>query len=565
MDWLAGHKLQGDKYVIEGILSKKGGSSIIYLAKDTSNNKKVVIKTLKYEILNDPELPDSQKEKYNEYLREEARLLKLFNHPNSHPNIVKFETSFDEDLQTCIVMEYIEGETLWDLVNNQGALTEEDALLYIRQIGYALLFIHEHKAVKNCVHRDVNPSNIIVRKNLREAVLIDFNIAREYSSSRPLTKMINKGYSPIEQYGKNKKQGKYTDVYGLAATLYYLVVGEEPEESIFRSSADVLEPKSLNPRISDSVNQAIKKGMKIQPVARSQSVQEWLKLLPIQHPPLDQFSFEVVTLDCRGQEMKDKCCQKQAKFFTQDFGNGVGLEMVDIPSGEFLMGSLAEENGRVICENPQHKVSVDSFYLGKYPVTQAQWDFVVTLPKVNIDLIPHCSHFKGENRPVENVSWDGAIEFCARLSYITNLNYRLPSEAEWEYACRAGTITPFHLGDTITTEFANYDGREKYSFELTGRYLGETTPVGSSEANAFGLYDMHGNVWEWCADPKHNNYEGAPQDGRVWEIEDVPKPARVLRGGSWQAKAKECRSASRRFILPSARDATYGFRVALSI
>lgn len=171
------------------------------------------------------------------------------------------------------------------------------------------------------------------------------------------------------------------------------------------------------------------------------------------------------------------------------------------------------------------------------------------------------SHFQGSDRPVERVSWNDAVEFCHKLSQRTGQRYRLPSEAEWEYACRAGTATPFHFGETITPDLVNYDGNYPYGEAAKGKYRGETTPVGSfGVANAFGLYDMHGNVWEWCQDVWHENYNGAPTDGRVWESgEDSSR--RRLRGGSWFSIARNCRSADRNRNASEIRSGIIGFRV----
>ncbi|MEW6497793.1 MAG: formylglycine-generating enzyme family protein, partial [Cyanobacteriota bacterium] len=190
--------------------------------------------------------------------------------------------------------------------------------------------------------------------------------------------------------------------------------------------------------------------------------------------------------------------RRTAQYFLEDLGDGIGLEMVLIPGGSFLMGSPEDELERSDNESLQHLVTIQLFCLGKYPVTQAQWKAVAALPQVNRKLDPGLSSFKGENRPVETVSWYDAVEFCDRLSQKTGRQYRLPSEAEWEYACRAGTTTPFHFGETITPELANYNGKYTYGAGVKGVYREETTPVGSfGVANAFGLYDMHGNVWEW--------------------------------------------------------------------
>jgi eukaryotic-like serine/threonine-protein kinase len=207
---------------------------------------------------------------------------------------------------------------------------------------------------------------------------------------------------------------------------------------------------------------------------------------------------EVVTVDSRGRVTNR--VQATAQSYVQDLGNGVGLEMMAIPGGRFLMGSPETEVQRYSSESPQHEVTVAPFFLGKYAVTQAQWRAVAALPKVERDLDAAPSYFKGANRPVEGVSWYDAVEFCQRLSQASGRKYRLPSEAEWEYACRAGTTTPFHFGETITAELANYDGNSTSANAPKGKYRNQTTNVGSFPPNSFGLYDMHGNVWEWCAD-----------------------------------------------------------------
>jgi formylglycine-generating enzyme required for sulfatase activity len=224
--------------------------------------------------------------------------------------------------------------------------------------------------------------------------------------------------------------------------------------------------------------------------------------------------------------------------------------MVAIPGDTFIMGSSPEELEHKKNESPQHSVTVQPFFIGKYPVTQAQWRFVAKLPQMNKELKPDPSNFKGDNRPVEQVSWEDAVEFCLRLSQYTGRTYSLPSEAEWEYACRAGTTTPFHFGETITTDLANYDGNYAYGQGSEGVYREETTAVGSfGVANNFGLYDMHGNVWEWCLDDWHDNYKGAPTDGSPWFNSDdklSDKSGRaVMRGGSWINNPQGCRSASR--------------------
>jgi formylglycine-generating enzyme required for sulfatase activity len=237
---------------------------------------------------------------------------------------------------------------------------------------------------------------------------------------------------------------------------------------------------------------------------------------------------------------------KQAIYFTEMLGD-VALDMISIEAGEFLMGSPEEEVDRHDDEGPQHKVRVPAFFMGRYPVTQSQWHFVATLPPINQELKTDPSEFKGNELPVETVSWHDAVEFCDRLSAHTKRQYRLPSEAEWEYACRAGTITPFYYGQTITPELAAYSHEYSYQNGSTGEPLSQTTTVGQyAYPNAWGLSDMHGNVYEWCADDWHDNYENAPADGSVWIDETAETAARrVMRGGSWNSIPQLSRSAYR--------------------
>ena len=287
-------------------------------------------------------------------------------------------------------------------------------------------------------------------------------------------------------------------------------------------------------------------------------------------------TFEFETVEVNGKGLIKERENKKGKDFKEDLGNGVSLEMVEIPDGSFTMGSPKEEKGSSDNERPKHEVRVSSFFMGKFQVTQAQWKAVAKLPQVERELKPEPSNFKGENRPVEQVSWNDAVEFCGRLSKHTGREYRLPSEAEWEYACRGGTTTPFHFGETITTDLANYRGTDEQALGWSGSYgdgpkgvyRQETTDVGSFDApNALGLHDMHGNVWEWCFDDWHGNYEKAPTDGSAWvkNDNDNRSHSKVLRGGSWNDNPEGCRSAFRLNGIPENRYNDLGFRVVCAV
>ena len=271
------------------------------------------------------------------------------------------------------------------------------------------------------------------------------------------------------------------------------------------------------------------------------------------------FEFDTLTVDAYGQIAEQR--RQVTSCRTDALSEGVALALIAVPGGTLIMGAPPTEEGWHPSQSPQHSVTIAPFWVGKYPVTQAQWSVVAALPRVNYSLSPKLACFAGTNRPVEQVSWQDAIEFCDRLSAHTGGSYRLPSESEWEYACRATTTTPFCFGETITTELANYSGvdweyegrvcsKGSYGKGATGSDRRETTEVGSfAIANPFGLYDMHGLVREWCADRWHDNYDGAPEDGTAW-IENATTDQRILRGGSWNGGPKACRSAFRGKLNP---------------
>lgn len=294
----------------------------------------------------------------------------------------------------------------------------------------------------------------------------------------------------------------------------------------------------------------------------------------VQPVSLSVAEFRVLTSDARGKVKETRI--ESTRFYNQELPGAVNLEMVELQSGTFMMGAdrielesiqrdyvkgvdrdmRAELIDRIAWESPQHQVSVSAISMSRYEITQTQWRAVAGLPRVEIDLISDPSQFKGGSRPVENVSWAEAVEFCARLSRLTGRTYRLPTEAEWEYACRAGTSSPFNYGQALNPDWANYNGRKPYGASSKGEFRGQTVPAGSlGFANAFGLFDMHGNVWEWT------------QDGWLIDQSEIESnPAlRVLRGGAWDSAAGECRSGARQRMDLNYRSNNIGFRIVAEV
>jgi formylglycine-generating enzyme required for sulfatase activity len=273
-----------------------------------------------------------------------------------------------------------------------------------------------------------------------------------------------------------------------------------------------------------------------------------------------------LTIGVRAAPLRLRRYRRKNQGFYEELGEGVRLTMMQIPAGRFVMGAPEDEEESRDKERPQHEVSVAGFFMGRYPVTQAQWRAVAGYEPIDHKLNPDPSHFKGDNRPVERVSWDDAQEFCRWLSVKSGREYRLPSEAEWEYACRAGTTTPFHFGETLDSEIANYDaqgelfGQPVYGAGKKGEDREETTDVGQFPGNEWCLHDMHGNVWEWCEDDWHSSYEGAPTDGSAW-LEENNTKNKLLRGGSWSGLPRDCRSAYRSNVSRDGRYNDVGFRV----
>ena len=501
-----------------------------------------------------------------ELFQQEARQLQQL---GQHPQIPSLDAYFEQDNYLYLVQQFVDGDNLLKLFQNRGIWQESQVKQLLLELLPVLKFIHEQKII----HRDIKPENIMRRRSDNLFMLIDFGVSKQLSGtvmSRLGTQIGSDGYAPLEQM-QGGEAYPASDLFSLGATAFHLLTGVYPfslwVEHGYSWTANW--QQHLKIPIDNGLTLILSKLLAKDIQRRYQSAEEVLKDFqrqsiptptptptpaPISTPTLtlQSFDFEVVTVNARGNITNRQ--RHQAQFISENLGSGAILDLISIPGGSFMMGSPSTETGRSNDEGPQHNVNISPFFMGKYEVTQAQYQAVMG---------NNPSNFKGAKRPVEQVTWDDAVEFCRKLTQTqkTGKTYRLPSEAEWEYACRARTTTPFYFGETITPDLVNYNGNYPYGSAPKGLDRQQTTDVGSFPPNVFGLYDMHGNVWEWCSDKWHDNYNGAPTDGSSWETGG--SEYRVRRGGSWCNNAVNCRSAYRNRNSAVDRSSGIGFRVAL--
>ncbi len=564
----------------------QGGFGDTYLAKDLDlpGHPHCVVKHLQPKDPNPAILPIAKR-----LFDTEAQI--LYKLGKLHDQIPTLSAHFEEKGEFYFVQDFIAGHDLTKELIPGKKLSESYTIKLLYEILQVLAIIHQ----QNVIHRDLKPANLMRRQD-GKIVLIDFGAVKEIRTivvnAQGQTKLTigigTPGYMPSEQ--ASGKPRLASDIHAVGTIGIQALTGQHPVnlpedpqtgELVWRNRTQVSNylANILDKMVRDHFSQryqnageALQAILSLPPSPATDNPlspilsQDTPSTLLLPATPMEKawsrtiFEFETVTLSSTGQITKRH--QNQTLLFTETIAKGITLEMIAIPGGSFVMGSPDTESEREKNEGPQHRVNVAPFFMGKYEVTLAQWRAVAGLPKVKIDLKPNPSFFKGDNLPVEQVSWNHAMEFCARLSQLTGRNYRLPSEAQWEYACRARTTTPFYFGDTITSDFVNYDGNNPYGSASQGIYREKTTAVGNFPPNSFGLYDMHGNVCEWCQDVYHGNYHGAPTDGSAWET-GGDSTSRMVRGGSWLLHPHFCRSALR---ASNASDSSYtfdiGFRVA---
>jgi eukaryotic-like serine/threonine-protein kinase len=479
---------------------------------------------------------------------------------SGHINVVPIHEAHEYDGQFVIASEYMPDGTLKDWLHRPDGRTPSvaEAIEMTRGILAGLAYLH----AKEITHRDLKPANIMLQGETPR--LTDFGLSRvlhsiDYSSNAAGTP----AYMPPEAFeGKLDKQ---SDLWSVGVILYEMLSGRRPfpgdDWNLLRSSILSREPEPLPNSVPEWLRQAVASALAkdlearfktaekmraalvepcatLQPkpqlapndsviLAEQTTIKPARLLRPVDHRPKPAGLDKVVLAKCYIENI-----------------NGVPMEMILVPGNKFQMGSLDSEGDD--SERPRHEVKVPPFYCSKFPVTQKQWQAVMK---------NNPSAFKGADLPVETVSWNDAKAFCSNLLQLTGKAYRLPSEAEWEYACRAGSTSKWYFGDDegLLKQYAWYDKNSE----------SKTHPVGQRRPNAFGLYDMHGNVWEWCEDTWHNNYDRAPKDGSSW-LSGGESSYRVLRGSSWGLDEWFCRAATRYWDAPGDRSNLIGFRVVWS-
>ena len=472
-------------------------------------------------------------------------------HNLSHAGIVKVSDIFEENGTAYYVMDYIDGCSLDDVVKRNGALSEKAALTYIRQVCSALDYVHS----RNRLHLDIKPGNIMI-DGCGHAILIDFGASKQYdevNGENTSTLLgMTPGYAPLEQYkrGGVQKFDAATDIYSLGATLYKLLTGQTPPD------ADEVNEDGLPPlpsSVSRPVRAAVEKAMSPRRKDRPKNIGEFLA--SIDCVMVDEASFYSGYSDVLKDSQSDDetevidvhsaAGRNQQVFYKDGILKVKGIEypMVFVSGGSFDMGATSEQGSDAYSdEQPVHRVSLSSYRIGKYEVTQELWEAVMG---------SNPSHFKGARHPVENVSWDDCQTFINKLNELTGQNFRLPTEAEWEFAARDGNSSRGYKysGSNNVDNVAWYYGNS-----------GNTTHnVGTKSPNELGIYDMSGNVWEWCSDWK-GDYSSASQTNPKGPYSGS---CRVNRGGSCCSIDSDCRVSIRLSRASGDRDRGLGLRLCL--
>ncbi len=584
----------------------KGNMGKVYLFKETYGDYLVAVKTL---------IGKDEKTKLVKSLQTEyTNMFRL-----THPNIVAVRNLVADEFRYYLVMDYVEGETLEDCLDQLKEQHQKPSLSVTLEVMKGLAGALDFAHSMGIIHRDVKPANVMVRIDggqVETVKLTDFGLSVETEELLMMSTNSRGGgtkcYMAPEQHDPHfgDLSGK-TDQYALAAVAYEMLSGDYPYREYALSGGGkslrgaVLDENKYPKRIDglpDNMNAALRKALSKWPKDRFENCMAFVNALKqrpvIVAPPAPQPKQTVVTPPPQPVIVTPPAPQPKQTVVTPPpqpvivtppplvvkkpssdplpeketmtliLPGNVPLELVHIRAGSFMMGRAKDVSGY---EKQHHVTLTKDFWLGKYEVTQGQW---LALMGSNP------SYFKkGDRYPVEQVNWEDAMDFCRKLTkqersagrLTTGYEYTLPTEAQWEYACRAGTTTPFSFGLTLNGDKANCEALLPLP-PYGGIYLGCTSEVGSYAPNAWGLYDMHGNVCEWCRDWYEYGYAKDPEflrgnarSSRVLQfLHGDTALGRVSRGGSWNDPTIWCDSARRCFPDPTIRNCTQGFRVALA-
>ena len=565
----------------------QGGFGKTFLAQDESkpSQPRCVIKQFIYDD------PATLREAQRLFEQEAVRLDDL----GKHNQIPELLAHCEQEGRQYLVQEFIDGENLLKELNRSGRFSEAKIKDLLLDLLPVLQFIHAGKVI----HRDIKPENIIRRRSDGKLVLVDFGAAK--MATKTALAKTGTTIGSAEYTAPEQARGKAvfaSDIYALGVTCIYLLTQISPFDLYsdhedawvwrqflngnavsnelgslidrmlakalarrYQNSAEilqVLQPKSAtkvqlsNPVISQTINPVSSvKVSHSRPSIQNQVLEfevEYVKTRLV----TESSGFLGLGTKTKRVELDHK--RSKAQYVRENIGNGVTIDLVRIPAGKFMMGGNEYDR-----EKPIHEVTLQEFWMGKYAVTQKQWQAVMGNNPAN---------FKGENQPVEMVSWYDAMEFCQKVSQKIGKKLRLPTEAEWEYACRAGTNTSFHCGETITTDLVNYNGNYPYAYAPKEQYREKTVDVDAFYPNQWGLFQMHGNVCEWCLDDWHDDYSAKPlrlkQNGNEpWGDVNINKNDNrfhLLRGGSWYYDAGGCRAAYRNRNNAHNQNYSFGFR-----
>jgi formylglycine-generating enzyme required for sulfatase activity/predicted Ser/Thr protein kinase len=560
-----------EEFVIERVLGS-GGFGITYLAKDTRLDRQVVIKeNLPAQFcFRDPSSlivsprhthgadVDNFQWSLENFSREASMLASL-----DHTGIVKVLRSFHACGTAYFVMPFVEGMPFDELIKNRQSkgqvFTEEELRGLLERVLDALGYLHD----RGIYHRDIKPGNILIT-NEGIPVLIDFGSAREQLCERSMTVIESPGYTPFEQLQSRGNVGPWSDLYALGATLVKAIAFKAPPKAADRMMGDPwkgLSAVSSLSHYSSKLLKSVDRAMEVNPAERWQSASDW-KFFDKGDMSQREFPREQVITQPASSLSKPLPIMSLDQGMVGDgwgyeIGNGQKIVVRFVPGGEFTMGSSLLEDGYG-AEEEAHRVALSHhLWMGETVVTQDQWTAVMG---------DNPSYFNADGQlPVERVSFIDVMSFLSALNRLVPLpglwRWHLPTEAQWERACRGGSQTAFAFGNDLSSVQANFDGSYPYGRAPKGPDLLSTSRVRSYPPNHYGLYDMHGNVAEWCQDwfgfypPTKATDPKGPMGGT----------RRVVRGGSWSSGAINCRSAQRRAFLPEHRDNVIGFRVSIVI